>query len=155
MATTQTSSAKQFTDSTTATISISARITQVGIATPNDDFNVGDIHVYAKKQGSLDVYDIADQKVILIRKKETPTAVAENSTSSIKMYPNPVKDNLTIDNLKNSDVFIYNVIGQTMGNFNDCSGALTVDMSTYPEGIYLVKVISGKSVRTEKIKIAR
>ena len=85
----------------------------------------------------------------------TPPAISETEIQSVKLYPNPVSSVLNIANLKNTKIEIFNVVGQRVVNLENVNGEQTVDMSEYPNGIYFVKIQSGKTVRTEKIKLVK
>ena len=85
----------------------------------------------------------------------TTPAISETEIQTVKLYPNPVSSILNIANLKNTKVEIFNVVGQRIVNLENVNGEQTVDMSEYPNGIYFVKIQSGKAVRTEKIKLVK
>ena len=77
----------------------------------------------------------------------------DDEDSPIDMYPNPVSDFLTIERKTNSSgtLEIYNVYGQQFESipFNESTGlTFQVDMSSYPEGVYIVRVISDGHVFT-------
>jgi hypothetical protein len=82
-------------------------------------------------------------------------AVTESIMEKVKFYPNPVTSELNIINLKNTNVEVYNVVGQRISYFEDVSGNLSVEMETLPDGIYFVRMQNGKAVRTEKIKLVK
>jgi len=76
--------------------------------------------------------------------------VSEISSSSVSIYPNPVKDVLNVS-AKNADVKevqIVNLNGQVVAT----SKAASVNVSTLPSGVYIVKVVDAKgNVTTSKI----
>ena len=73
------------------------------------------------------------------------TVIIENSeTHTANIYPNPVKDNLTINNadtMFGSDIFIYSVTGQLVAKHSQWNGE-TIDVSDLNSGIYYVKTNS-------------
>ena len=76
----------------------------------------------------------------------------DDSLLSARIYPNPVQDNLVI--AVNTDVFpldveLTGISGQRIASFQLFARQQTVDMSPYPEGVYLVKISSdaGRIVR--------
>jgi hypothetical protein len=84
--------------------------------------------------------------------------------NSLVLFPNPVRSSLNIDfNVKqNSDnirIEILNILGSTL--IQKEIGTLTensthresVDVSTLPEGIYLVTINAGTSVVSRKIQV--
>ena len=76
--------------------------------------------------------------------------------SKFKLYPNPVANTLTIKNKKSSegDIFIYDMYGNlyAQGKLkkND-SIETTFSMISFPDGIYIIRIISKKDVRTYNI----
>jgi len=85
-----------------------------------------------------------------------PTAlgVAKFDASSIKMYPNPVKNTLTIDaNGSIQKVSVYNVLGQEVMSKNPKSNSTTLQTSALQKGVYMVKTeIDGKVSSSKIIK---
>lgn len=79
-------------------------------------------------------------------------AVAEGM--NVVVYPNPTTSNINISNLNlNSTVKIYNMTGQQVFNGKANSDVMTVDMSKYSNGIYMLQVVSnGKSLKSKIIK---
>ncbi|WP_179353842.1 T9SS type A sorting domain-containing protein [Winogradskyella vidalii] len=78
-----------------------------------------------------------------------------NLDNAIKIYPNPVENQLQIELTNfNEDVKyqIYNTLGQeiTKGHLN-ANSLSTVNMSQYQTGIYFVKVTTGTSSMTQKL----
>lgn len=68
-------------------------------------------------------------------------AVNEISVPEIHISPNPVRDLMTITNISSDvQVNIYSVQGNLVYSELSASGHLTIDMSKYPSGIYLVKI---------------
>ncbi|NLN32686.1 MAG: T9SS type A sorting domain-containing protein [Flavobacteriaceae bacterium] len=76
--------------------------------------------------------------------------ISEIDSSSVAVYPNPVKDILNVS-AKNADVKevqIVNMNGQVVAS----SKAASVNVSTLPSGVYIVKVVDAKgNVTTSKI----
>lgn len=75
-----------------------------------------------------------------------------------KVYPNPVKNILVIEMEQDLDgsAHLMNMAGEVLqevqlsGNMNN-----TVDVSQYPEGMYLLKLTSAGGVYTHKVLVAR
>ena len=75
--------------------------------------------------------------------------VAENETESIILYPNPVKDRLTVKAENLQSVEIYNLMGQLVKT----STANVIDFGDLNEGIYFVRVkADGKTVAERVVK---
>ena len=63
------------------------------------------------------------------------------------MYPNPVKNMLTIDGLVVKDVVIYSVLGKAVLNISNQN---TIDVSSLSKGVYFIKVSDGINASTNK-----
>lgn len=80
------------------------------------------------------------------------TGVAESAMDAISLYPNPVRNNLTIENADNATVNIYAVNGQMVKSLV-VNGTANVDMSDLSNGMYIVKMQSQGSISTKKIQV--
>jgi uncharacterized protein (TIGR02145 family) len=67
--------------------------------------------------------------------------------NSIIMYPNPVKNMLTIDGLVVKDVVIYSVLGKAVLKMSNQN---TIDVSSLSKGVYFIKVSDGINASTKK-----
>jgi hypothetical protein len=84
------------------------------------------------------------------------TGIVSSVFEDVKMYPNPVRENLKIENLNDiTDVSIYNVMGQVVRTLPSVMGSIEIDMSGLANGLYFVKMQNGQSIRTEKIQVVR
>jgi hypothetical protein len=74
--------------------------------------------------------------------------------SNIKMYPNPVKNSLTIDaNSTINKVSVYNILGQEVLTINPKSNSATLQTNNLQKGLYIVKTeIDGKLLASKIIK---
>ena len=69
------------------------------------------------------------------------------------IYPNPTTGNLTIELAEESNVVIYNTLGQAVRRLDNVSGNQQIDLSTAPKGLYYVRIQSGNNVETQKLII--
>ena len=65
----------------------------------------------------------------------------------ISIYPNPVKNILTIDGLVVQDVVIYSVLGKEVVKMSNQN---TIDVSSLSKGVYFIKVSDGINSSTKK-----
>jgi hypothetical protein len=82
--------------------------------------------------------------------KGTPAFKNENLLDDISIYPNPVKDFITIKSINNSDVFkteIYDL----MGSLLELSNKKVINIEDYPSGIYILKIISNNTIQDFKV----
>lgn len=69
--------------------------------------------------------------------------------ANYQIYPNPADNFITIRGEKMSNIVIYNIKGQAVGEYTPIGDAFTIrDLAAYSSGIYLIKIISrdGNSV---------
>ena len=83
------------------------------------------------------------------------TDIAENTLSMAKVYPNPVRNTLTIDNVADANISIYSITGQLVKTIPAANGSIQVDMSAMAAGLYIVKMENGKQTRIEKIQVVK
>lgn len=76
----------------------------------------------------------------------------ENSTNSIKVFPNPTTGIITIsniDNLKIDKIEILDILGKTVAT--KAENTSQIDISNVANGIYIFKIYSGETVFQQKI----
>lgn len=67
-------------------------------------------------------------------------ATAINSESNISIYPNPVKEQLTITGSSIKDIVIVNTIGQVLIEQKNYSSKAVIDVGALSTGIYFIKI---------------
>lgn len=78
--------------------------------------------------------------------------VAKFDTATIKMYPNPVKNTLTIDaNNSIQKVSVYNILGQEVLTANPKNESTTLQTSSLQKGTYIVKTDIDGNISTNKL----
>ncbi len=82
---------------------------------------------------------------------ETDLATESAAKSTLKFYPNPVKDILTITDAKNfSSVEVYDISGKKVFSNAQKSSKLDLNLSHLKAGVYVVKTNSEGEVKTFK-----
>jgi len=85
-------------------------------------------------------------------RQATTLSTAKFDTSSIKMYPNPVKNTLTIDaNSIIQRVSVYNILGQEVMAVSPKSNSTILQTSALQKGAYMVRTEIDGNVSTRKI----
>lgn len=75
----------------------------------------------------------------------------DDIASSFKVYPNPSSDLVSVSsNLPIDRMLLYNALGQIV---KENSKSLTMDVSSLPKGIYILKIESDNAIVTKKILI--
>ncbi len=78
-----------------------------------------------------------------------PLSVEEFTFNDLKLFPNPVLDQLTIEATVSIDqLTIYNSLGAIVGTFNN---TYSIDLSPFNSGIYFVQITSQNKTATKKI----
>lgn len=85
--------------------------------------------------------------------------LSDNSNTkdlSLKIYPNPAKDKLTLDieNVSKEMILqVTNMLGQVVLQKDDLSEKTILDVSTLPKGIYCLSLVQGKMIQSSKLVI--
>ena len=80
--------------------------------------------------------------------------VNEAALENVRIYPNPVRNSLNIENANNLLVNIYAANGQLVKNVT-ANGNTTISVNDLTAGLYIVKMQSEKATRVEKIQVVR
>ena len=85
-------------------------------------------------------------------KFEATLASAKFDWNSVKMYPNPVRNNLTIDaNSSIQNVSVFNILGQEVMKASPKSNSVTLQTSDLQKGAYMVRTEIDGNISTSKI----
>lgn len=81
--------------------------------------------------------------------------VQENiATETYNIFPNPVKDVLTVKGENMSQVVIYNSIGQLVETINTNDNEVKVNVSAYQNGMYFINIIDNNGeMTTTKVSV--
>ncbi len=79
----------------------------------------------------------------------TYSGITSAQTLSIKTYPNPTKDNFTIELEGEADFSLMDVTGKVLMN-NKIQDKSTIELN-YPAGIYFYKIQQGDKIATGKV----
>lgn len=89
----------------------------------------------------------------------TIVGIETNDIDEVKVFPNPSTGNITVQfqTLEEADVSIVNLLGEEVFSKNQISGEkrLNINLHYFAEGIYYLKVKSGKSEYSKKIVLLR
>jgi len=78
-----------------------------------------------------------------------------NSNNSIRIYPNPVRDILYLENIKNKEIIIYDLLGNLKITLYSNTKTKLINVSDYPRGIYLIKIIGNEGIITKKFEVIK
>jgi len=80
-----------------------------------------------------------------------PVGYDETTAEAVRMYPNPTHGNLNLFGASHAKVSLFNSLGIEVKTIDDFV-ANTIDLSTLPKGIYVVKIEkTGQTVIQKKI----
>jgi hypothetical protein len=83
---------------------------------------------------------------------KTALGTEKFETSGVKMYPNPVKNTLTIDaNSAINRVSVYNVLGQEVMKVSPKSNTVTLQTNELQKGVYMVTTEIDGKISTSKV----
>jgi lysyl endopeptidase len=88
-------------------------------------------------------------------------ALAEIPKNFLNIFPNPAKDLVTIhlkeQNLTNIRIQVFDITGRLLESsiYTNWPGKSNMDVSDYPDGIYIIRVLINNSVITGKFTIVR
>lgn len=84
-----------------------------------------------------------------------PTSVEEKSAFEVIVYPNPVKDNLIISNLNNSEkidkVVIHDMVGKLIFERELNDSFVEINVTDFESGIYILNIHNKTNTLTKKI----
>jgi hypothetical protein len=80
------------------------------------------------------------------------SVLAEEYEPSIEfaIFPNPANDIVNVVSGINSEICIYNIMGQKIENRLNLNGIEQFDISDYPDGTFLIRITNGNKVSCEK-----
>jgi hypothetical protein len=77
--------------------------------------------------------------------------IHESNISSFTMYPNPVENELTIENMENVNMIeVFNIIGEKVITVDVSTTAVTINTSNLNSGVYFVAFHNESGVQTTK-----
>ena len=80
-------------------------------------------------------------------------SVKDNDANAMRIYPNPVKDNLTITAEAMTRITITNTLGQVMYDEEVVSDNQEVNVSQYKAGVYVVRIATETGVIVERVVV--
>jgi len=81
-----------------------------------------------------------------------PVSIAEAGNDGFRMYPNPATSSVTLDGLTiGSTITLMDAMGRMVGSYAANAGRMELGLSGLGNGIYLVQVMDGSSVRTARL----
>src|SRR5690554_4728118 len=105
--------------------------------------------------GSTDLTATGYKDMFLIKLSSDDLATEQYLSEQWKVYPNPVKDILTIEvpqTHSETSVELYNLLGQKIMEYNPVNNTEQIDVSGLAQGVYLLTIRQNGINKTVKIK---
>ena len=79
------------------------------------------------------------------------------TNENITIYPNPTKNNILIKftKLQRATIKIYNLFGKLLFEKNLSQNNIEIDLSLYPDGVYLIQLLQNNQIQNKKITLIR
>jgi hypothetical protein len=85
--------------------------------------------------------------------KKRPDAIDENTNSHFTIYPNPANNMIVVEGENVELVEIYNSLGQKVLTVEGSTNT-TLNVASFENGVYMVRVISSEGISTKKVSIS-
>jgi hypothetical protein len=134
-------------------------------STPNEA-SVSDCSGLINQWKSVTTNDTISQEALqsmleAYEKQESPTSIIQKENVNFFDYaiiPNPNNGNFTItiiniadEHINSSKITVYDAIGNIVKKTEITNEPVRIDISTYPKGLYFVKIENEKGIKMEKI----
>jgi len=112
--------------------------------TPTNTYATVAVTAAAELPGTTTVDVTAEDKVTtqqyVINFTVAPDAIEPNGLSGISIYPNPVRHELTVTNVEDATISIYELSGTLIRTINNPDRDVQIDVSSLGAGVYLMKI---------------
>jgi len=87
---------------------------------------------------------------------KTPVNIVETPlTASLQtVFPNPARSQFTVTNTQNASLHLYNMVGQEVLHTQSTDENTIINVSTLPQGLYVLKVVKNGAVRMYKVVVS-
>ena len=106
------------------------------------DFTTSGSMKVLKTDGTADTKAISETRKVVFSAEDAPaTAIAETSSSVLKVYPNPAKNEITVEGASD-DILVFSANGGLISTTKAADKAV-INVSSFADGVYVLR--SGKS----------
>jgi hypothetical protein len=98
-------------------------------------------------------YASADTSIFYVVKTPVNIQETKKEASVISVFPNPARSQFTITNTENTEIQLYNMVGQEVLRTYSKEENTVVNVDFLPQGMYVLKVLKGGVFSTHKIVI--
>lgn len=83
------------------------------------------------------------------------TSVNDVVFNAFNVYPNPTNGNLTIENVEDATIEVFNMLGKCVAVVNNADFRTNINMSNLAEGTYVVRVTAEEGVGMRKVNLVK
>ncbi|MBC7452039.1 MAG: T9SS type A sorting domain-containing protein, partial [Cytophagales bacterium] len=132
-----------FTNSPSSTVKVGSVVQTSGVTANN--FTTPVTYTITAQDGTTTTYTVT---VV----PSGTTGISAADERSLKVYPNPTSGTLTIETETNFDyISLNNIIGQEVLSYKSNAASVSLDVSSLPKGVYLMKVTCGDRILDKKV----
>ncbi len=95
--------------------------------------------------------------VPVIRLSVGPYSGTNNNVASqeISVYPNPTRDMVTLTNVEGANIQVVDITGKVLVNTDAAQNNLSVDMSAFAQGTYIVRIMNENGLTVKKVNLVK
>ncbi|MCQ2280068.1 MAG: leucine-rich repeat protein [Bacteroidales bacterium] len=84
---------------------------------------------------------------------EDCSGIDDIAKQSVKVYPNPASDviHIEMNTNTNNKIFVYDICGKKVANIESKASSTDINLSSLPQGVYILRIINVSGVYVEKI----
>ena len=90
---------------------------------------------------------------LTINSAPTIATTVSNDELNVKVYPNPTSSYLYVENVKDAKIVLLNLLGKEVLIQKSIDRILKLDVSEFPNGLYILNIYNGNDVVSHKVKI--
>ena len=79
----------------------------------------------------------------------------ENNQKVVAVFPNPAQTQFTVTNTENTDIQLFNILGQKVLQTRGTKENTAINTDALPQGLYVLKVVKNNSSAVHKIQIIK
>jgi hypothetical protein len=84
-----------------------------------------------------------------------PESVGLNEFSNFNLYPNPTTGIISVENVEHATIEVFNLLGNCVAVVNDAEFNTNIDLSTFAEGTYVVRITADQGVGVRKVNLVK
>lgn len=91
----------------------------------------------------------------IVGDEETGIDVLSFSSTITTLYPNPTNDRITLTEVENAHISIFDITGKVLYSQENVSSTHTVSVEDFTQGLYIVQIVKDGKITTKKFNIVR